>query len=121
MTPNESDIELAQSSVRQLALDHGLFKQAVDAFVKLAPRPNLEHDTLEKYDQALEGLVQMNLEYVSQKCESSIERIFLNTLILAFIQQEPFGLVMYEAGNNAIEEIEFFLYAQTTVGCFLAN
>lgn len=56
----------------------------------------------------LELLLEENLRLVFELTESEIEKVFVNSLVLAFIKNDPLNLVIQHSVRNAPKQIEVF-------------
>ena len=93
--------------LREILLDESRSKELVDFFVgkALDPEPGDDPRFLEWYKLAIETVALVNSKAIYIAAESPAERIFLASLVLAFLKADPFGLVIHQVMKDADEEI----------------
>lgn len=98
--------------LRETLLDQQRFAELARFFAKKTTcEHSLEADdhSFSQYLEAgLDLLLEENLKFVFEHTESPIETIFVNSLILDFIKNNPLNLVVQHSVRNAPKQIEAF-------------
>lgn len=97
---------------REILLDRQRFSELAHFFIDKSSRLHASESRDAKFGQYLDVglniLLEENLRLVFELTESPIETIFINSLILDFIKNDPLNLVVQHSVRNAPKQIDAF-------------
>lgn len=103
------------TELRELLLEQNKSQELINFFISKAveSEPKDDPDFLRWYKMSIETIASINSNAIYKIAKSPIERIFLASLVLAFIKADPFGLIIHQVVSNAESEIsEYRKYYQ---------
>ena len=98
--------------LREILLDPQRFAKLARLFIKKSSHMHATEANDPEFNQYLEVglnlLLDENLKLVFELTESPIETIFVNSLLLGFIKNDPLNLVVQHSVRNAPRQMEAF-------------
>jgi len=98
--------------LREILQDRQRFAELAHFFIEKSSHMHAaeagDHRFGEYLKSGLNLLIEDNLTFVFEQTESPIERVFINSLLLAFIKSDPLNLVIQHSVRNAPKQIEAF-------------
>ena len=97
-------------NLRENLLDRGSFKELANFFIQKTIDEYLNEDPeyCEILSLAAEAFLDESIQIVFNVCKSPIEKIFINSLIMAFLSNDPFGLLVHQTYEDTSKEVEDF-------------
>jgi hypothetical protein len=98
------------TALREYLLDKDGFLELSKMFVDRAVKEYHENDPdfCKWLSLAFNSLIETNIEIIFAQCESPIEKIFINSLLLAFLRYGSPGLIIHSFYHDAEEELSAF-------------
>ncbi len=98
------------NELREILLDKEQFLNLSNAFIAKAVEEDKSEDPefSKLYSYALETVTKINSDIVFKLCESPIEIIFLNSLLLVFLKADCLGLIIHPTYQDTEKELEAF-------------
>ncbi|GAC34942.1 endonuclease domain-containing protein [Paraglaciecola polaris] len=100
----------AQASVREYILDDEQFPALLDHFLRNQAEESMndEEDPIIRgvYPMAINTITKINSDMIDSFQESPIEKIFLRSLILGIVKNDPLFMVIHQLGNDAEYDLE---------------
>jgi hypothetical protein len=102
--------ENLSNELREILLDEEKFKNLSKAFIEKAVEEDQKEDAefAKWHSMALEAVTTINTKYVFDLCESPIEKIFMNSLLLGFLKADSLGLIIHPTYQDTDEELTEF-------------
>jgi len=101
-----------QNELRDILNNRSRFEELARSFIEESSRVHAEEAEDQHFGQylktGLELLLEENLQFVFKFSESPIETIFINSLLLMFIKNDPLNLIVQHSVRNAPKQIEGF-------------
>lgn len=103
------DVQLT-NELRDILLDKDKFTNLSKAFINKAVEEDQNDDVefAKWYSMALETVTSINTNYVFEICESPIEKIFINSLLLGFLKADSLGIIIHPTYKDTDKELTEF-------------
>jgi hypothetical protein len=96
---------LTSSHIREVLQDRRKFAELCHCFIQNSAKTHAKEAGEPRFGEYLEAglglLLDENLSHIFELTESPIERIFINSLLLNFIKNDPLNLVIQHSVRNA--------------------
>lgn len=102
--------EQLTNELREILLDKEKFTNLSKTFIEKAVEEDQKEDAefAKWYSMALETVTEINTNYVFELCESPIEKIFINSLLLGFLKADSLGIIIHPTYQDTDKELTEF-------------
>lgn len=102
--------EQLKNELREILLDKEKFSSLSKAFIEKAVEDEKREDPefAKWYSMALETVTTINTNYVFELCESPIEKMFINSLLLGFLKADSLGIIIHPTYQDTDTELVEF-------------
>jgi len=102
--------EKVTNELREILLDKEKFIDLSNAFIAKTVEEDQKEDAefSKWYSMALETVTTINTDLVFELCESPIEKIFINSLLLGFLKADSLGLIIHPTYQDTDKELTEF-------------
>lgn len=104
--------QATQANLREYLLDDDQFPHLLDHFLQNWAKESMasEDDPIirEIYPKAISIITKIHSDIIDNFQESPIEKIFLRSLILGMVKNDPLYLVIHQLGDNAESDLEYY-------------